>query len=256
VNGETRVADVREGSDWLAATEGGDGSRSSAVELDAAFQAKLAAAWLDDARMEHASIASFARFALELLAAGAPAELLERAQRAALDEVEHARICFALASRFARRAIGPAPLDVRGTVPAATLGEAAVRAVHEGCVGETIAALMAAEQLAVARDAGARRALERIARDEATHAELAWRFVQWALGRGDSSVRDQVKRAFAEALATPAAMAQNSDDATNLDTWHAFGRLSECEARHVQVAARSEVITPCMRALLRSAGEA
>jgi hypothetical protein len=68
------------------------------------------------ALLEHASVASFARFSLQLMAAGAPASLVEAAHRAALDEIEHARLTFRLASRYEGRALGPGPLPVDGSV--------------------------------------------------------------------------------------------------------------------------------------------
>ena len=55
-------------------------------------------AWTTAARAEHASVASFARFTLQLLHLGAPADLVADAQQAALDEVRHARLCFGVAS--------------------------------------------------------------------------------------------------------------------------------------------------------------
>ena len=54
-------------------------------------------AWTADALLEHASVASFSRLSLALLAVGAPADLVALAHRAALDEIRHARLCFALA---------------------------------------------------------------------------------------------------------------------------------------------------------------
>ena len=50
--------------------------------------------------MAGAEIASFARTSLDLLALGAPADLVAETHRAALDEIEHARIAYALASAF------------------------------------------------------------------------------------------------------------------------------------------------------------
>lgn len=47
--------------------------------------------WSLAAQQEHASIASFSKFSLELMAVGAPAALLVRAHEAALDEINHAR---------------------------------------------------------------------------------------------------------------------------------------------------------------------
>lgn len=54
-------------------------------------------AWTTAARAEHASVASFARFTLQLLHLGAPADLVADAQQAGLDEVRHARLCFGVA---------------------------------------------------------------------------------------------------------------------------------------------------------------
>ncbi|HVY46553.1 MAG TPA: hypothetical protein VHB21_11770, partial [Minicystis sp.] len=92
-------------------------------------RAALAAAWARDGAMEHASIASFGRFALELLALGAPAELVEDAHRAAIDEARHARLCFALASGYAGERVGPGAFPFGGAVDVATDLAALARAV-------------------------------------------------------------------------------------------------------------------------------
>jgi len=57
-------------------------------------------------QLEHASIAAFARFSLQLLSLGAPAGLIDDCTRALGDETAHARLCFQLASAYAGRAIG------------------------------------------------------------------------------------------------------------------------------------------------------
>jgi hypothetical protein len=66
--------------------------------------------------MEHASVAAFARFVLELLSAGAPLELVEGAGDAMRDELRHTQICFGLASAYAGAPIGPGPLDTTGAL--------------------------------------------------------------------------------------------------------------------------------------------
>src|SRR6185369_11435722 len=100
--------------------------------------------WTRDGLFEHASVASFGRFALELLAAGAPAALVEDAHRAALDEVRHARLCFDLASAYAGEAIAPGAFPFEGRVEVTSdLASIASRAAREGCIGETIAAAVA-----------------------------------------------------------------------------------------------------------------
>jgi hypothetical protein len=171
----------------------------------------LAERWLRDALAEHASIASFARASLELMALGAPASLVEATHRAALDETRHAQLCFALASAYAGRELGPGAFDFGGTVTIATdLATLAARAVIEGCVGETLAAIEAAEKLALETDPTVQRVLAEIAEDEARHAELAWSTVAWALRTGGTEVRAAVQAAFDDA--TSRTIAPGLDD--------------------------------------------
>ncbi|MGH7330298.1 MAG: ferritin-like domain-containing protein, partial [Polyangiaceae bacterium] len=163
-------------------------------------RAALANEWARDAAAEHASIAAFSRFSLQLLALGAPADLVEAAHEAALDEARHAREAYALASAFAGQPIGPAPLDVNGAlahVADVTLEGLAIETFEEGCVGETLAAMDAHEKHAKYTDFAVHDVLARIAADEERHAELAWRTVAWAVRAGG----DDVKRAIAESLA-------------------------------------------------------
>jgi hypothetical protein len=190
VGGEARIAPAVERADWAATYD------PQLAGLSTAERSALADKWLNDARFEHASIASFARFCLDLLAFGAPPELVERAQRAMGDEIAHARACFALASAYAGRALGPGRLELRGVEPSCSLAEAAAAAVREGCVNETVAALTAQRQAERTADPVVRAVLERIASDEAGHAELAFRFVAWALQTGDAAVHYAVRSAF------------------------------------------------------------
>ncbi|MEO6598422.1 MAG: hypothetical protein ABIQ16_01020, partial [Polyangiaceae bacterium] len=86
-----RLADVAERRDWLELETLPDLSGLSALD-----RAELAAHWARLGQMEHASIAAFARFSLQLLSLGAPAELVEACNRALVDETAHTRLCFAL----------------------------------------------------------------------------------------------------------------------------------------------------------------
>jgi hypothetical protein len=73
-------------------------------------------------------------------------------------------------------------------------------AIVEGCIGETVAAVEAAEASARAADPVVRSVLAKIAEDEGRHAELAWRFVRWALAQ-QPGLAGVVELAFAEAIA-------------------------------------------------------
>ncbi len=177
-------------------------ARPSVDALAPEVRAALARAWLSDALLEHASVASFGRFALELMAVGAPADLVEAAHQAALDEVRHARLCFTLAASYAGTDLGPSAFPFDGRVEVRRdLAAIAAAVVREGCVGETLAATQAAAQLAHATDPAVRAVLAVIADDEARHAELAWRAVAWMIRVGGDRVRVAVRAAFHESSA-------------------------------------------------------
>src|ERR1700687_764789 len=147
----------------------------------------LAAGWMDDARAELASVPAFLRLAAEIQAVGAPADLRRDAFAAVDDEQRHAAATLALASRWSGGALALAPLVAppRFDRPsAAALTELALEAWHDGCLGEGTAALVARQGLSRVRDAEATRALAHMAPDEARHAELSWRIVEWALRAG------------------------------------------------------------------------
>ncbi len=219
-----------------------------AEPIDATTRSALARAWTEDALTEHASVASFARFTLELLAVGAPAELLSDAQRGAGDEIEHARLCFALGSRFGGSCRGPGPLDLAGVRPRQSLREIVLANVAEGCVAESIGAALALEQLDGCTDEATRRALERIARDEADHAALAWRFVAWAL-RVAPELGADVRRSAEAELALWTAC---TDDGRDVDpaAWRRYGRLQGSEASEAVRQAARAVVLPCLDALV------
>jgi hypothetical protein len=160
--------------------------------------------WARAAQYEHASVASFAQFSLQLLALGAPPDLIERSHRAALDEIRHAELAFTLAKAYGHGGIGPGPLPL-ATSDLAVTPEAVLRAtLRDGCVAETRAALQARRDLAEARSDLERDALAQIADDEERHAELAFATVAWLVATFGTEVRtalaDELDRLPADAL--------------------------------------------------------
>jgi hypothetical protein len=244
VGDAARSAGAAERADWYAAA-----LRSLAAPVPAALEPALAAElcrqWSQLGLMEHASVASFARFALELLAAGAPPELLDETSRAMQDEIRHAQLCFALARRYGKSEVGPGCLDVDDAIPPFDFEQIVLRAVREGCIGETVSAFEAAEAAEGCRDPVARTALEGIARDEARHAALAWRFVAWALPRAPRALAERVHEIFVaeRALAgnaSPVAVALDAREAA----LRAFGIVCDGERTALRARAFVEIITP------------
>jgi hypothetical protein len=254
ITGEARRANPISNEDWIGRRVVGEYALMNPPST-AALRERVGQGWLEQALMEHASVAAFARFTLELLSLGAPAELVRLASEAMQDEILHAEDCFALARRSLERPLGPGPLALDGAFAQSDLESIVLRAVAEGCIGETVAAMEAAEALAHCEDAAARPVLERIAADETRHAELAWRFVAWALERGPLSLRGAVQRGFADARA--AAMADASSPAPEEQALARHGLLGATTRRALHRRVLSEVIDPCAVALLlRASGPA
>lgn len=249
VDGGPRTAGVATRSDWLAPVD------RAAVDLDDVTRLALAYAWTRSALDEHASIASFARFTMELLAVGAPAEIVALAQRALGDEIRHAELCFGLASRYAGSPVGPGSLAIAGGGGGDArhgLAEIAAATVREGCVGETIAAFVASAARAEAEDASVQSALSVIARDESAHAALAFRFVAWALAQGGADVRDAVENAVAASMATPPTPLLLSDIDGAPAALRAHGQLPAATRAALTAQCMAEVIAPSLRAMLRA----
>ncbi|MGN6110318.1 MAG: ferritin-like domain-containing protein, partial [Kofleriaceae bacterium] len=112
-------------------------------------------------------------------------ELVERTHLAALDEIRHARRCFAIASAYAGTAISAGPITELQKVEASTIDpiRLAIGTLVDGCVAEGVAAEVARIASESAADPVVKDALATIARDEATHAELGWSVLAWCLDR-------------------------------------------------------------------------
>jgi len=177
--------------------------------------------WVRRGTDEFISIASFNRFSLDLLRFGAPANLVEAAQKAAIEEIGHAKLSFAVASRLsADQTVVPEPnLVVPDHLPlSSSVVEMATHAVKEACLGEFMAAVQAQVELqcvvAVHRkhcsessNAGCAsleqmlHVLRTVLTEETTHASLAFETVRWVAAR-DTTSRDAIRAAFQELLET------------------------------------------------------
>ncbi len=174
VDGAIALAPLGEGEGWT--------TRGGRPLLGADRRAAVSRHFRAIAAVEHASVASFARTSLQLLALGAPAALLADVHEAARDEIAHASGALALAADEAPLAPGPYPAAV---APIEATFAALVRdTVIDGCLGETMGALEATAAAERCADETIRAFLLRVADDEARHAELAYRILAWALANG------------------------------------------------------------------------
>ena len=209
--------------------------------------------WTNVARMEHASVASFARFTLDLMTFGAPPELLALAQQAAADEVRHAELGFAVASGLAddgedASRLGPGPMRLHDVALHTDLEAFATALVREGCVGETCGAAEAGEAARGVRDPALRAAMETIAADEQRHAVLAWKTLQWVWPQLPGEARGRVMAAAREeALALSGAPA----GATSTDDLAAAGVLGAAATTRLRADVWRAVVAPTLAAMDR-----
>ncbi len=186
---------LRQGSDWTR------GARPDVSRLDKPTRAALEALWLHDAQKEHASVPAFSRISWMLAAVGAPAELMEGAHQAAMEEIDHTRRCFALAAGYGGRShsVEPMPdlllggLDIKGD----PLVYLAVESLKDGCLLEDFNADVAGECERACQDPATKDVLARIVREERSHAEFSWQMLDWLLARGGEKVR----RAIVDSIA-------------------------------------------------------
>jgi hypothetical protein len=170
--------------------------RPSLIETTHAEAFAAGRDWQRAAQYECASVPAFLQLAVELLAHDAPDDLVAAALAAAEDELVHARISAALASRLLGARVWPVLPEAPARPPLAGrpgLVRLATESWLDGCLAEGMASERARRASEQAVDRGARTAQRVIAGDEARHAALGWKILQWTLQAGSDDARDAVR---------------------------------------------------------------
>lgn len=233
-----RTAPTQDHPAWCSAAP------DESCELSQAPRA-IALAWQRRGLAEHASVAAFARFSLQLLQLGAPPELLTEAAVAMADETRHAQQCFGIA-RAMGVAAGPGPLDTAGALdqgldPKAILTDLLI----EGCLGETLAAAEAAEEARLCDHSQLRDVLTQISQDEGRHAALSWRAARWLLS-AHPELRDHARAV----LSTPFPPAADRAPGVTAVRSHRFGILSPAARDRLAQDVTRRVLAPATAALV------
>ena len=247
INEQARLAGVVRSDAW-GTERHAIALRGLSRDLSEAERMILAEHWSLLGRMEHASIAAFARFVMQILSQGAPAWLVRDAQRAMADETAHAEGCFAIASAYHGQPLGPGSLsmqDALGALDAVSIARAVIR---EGCVGESCAALEAEVAHERATAPPVRKLLARIVRDERAHAELSWAYLVWAMESGLISP-EAVHHEFQLAMREAAADVTQPVELPIALSEHGF--LTVTERERARLRALDLIVRPGVNALLR-----
>jgi hypothetical protein len=188
---------------------------------------------------------------MQLMAIGAPADLVAGATRAQADEIRHARVCMGIASALNGDEIGLGALPIEGALQSAgDIRAILIDTIWEACVNETISAAQCQAAGEVASDPMISEALAAIAEDEQRHAALAWSTVRWILDT-HPELKSLAKQSFDEAMSQP--WTGNINQAGDLNAW---GVLSSAAEAAIAKRVMRKVVKPCVDALLNEAEEA
>jgi hypothetical protein len=232
VNNTQIHADLQLGSDWTS------GDQPKADNLNLPTRRALEALWLHDAQKEHASVPAFSRISWLLVSAGAGADLISWSHMAALEEIRHTQLCFALAQGYGARShtVRPLPQMMQGDFDRGqnALLILAKESLSDGCQLEDFNADVAAACALVCQEPTTKAVLELIATQERGHALLSWRVLEWCLSVNPEAIA-KLMRASVKTLpsmARPAAVGSNLISLVELADQNALcahGRLPDSE---------------------------
>merc|ERR1712228_494190 len=134
---------------------------------------------------EYSSIATFAKFSLQLMSIGAPLWFIKLSNDASLDEIRHSEISLDIANMY----LGQDECVIFDVFPQHVVdidgnwNEIAKETAIGGCIGETLSALnMIMNEY-----------LQKMAMDEIRHSALAWVTVKWMIDNSPNNVVMDVK---------------------------------------------------------------
>lgn len=199
------LAPIAQSQNWIDPQNLTSSRRSLLDTMLTAPQKRVVAdVWRQNGRAEHASIASFSRLSVDLLAVGAPMQLITHAHQDALDEVRHTETCFRIAALIDGEMHSPAAFPEvhhaksRSTVHAKALQELAIEGLIDGALYEGVAADLLAKLAHEAATPFLQETLHGIAADERRHAEHGWEILQWCIQTGGLDVVQAVQHAWAQ----------------------------------------------------------
>ncbi len=237
--GKTLLPPVAPGSRWLTAEVATPGVPEGETRR------ALAEQWRENGRTEHASVAAFAQLTLELVALGAPPDLVAAAQRDALDEIRHAELCFSLARAIDGNEASPGafPAAARAARPsrmrAVALAELAVSSLVDGAMNEGVSARIVARLGKRCEDPAIRAVLREIAADEGRHAAHGWDVVRFCLAEGGAPVAHALAGAV---RALPRSLTSTLAPASRGGAWQRWGIPGEALEAEELAKTRADVV--------------
>lgn len=172
--------------------------QTHAPSLDPEVRAELARIWGERIPTEYRSITGFSTFSFDLIAAGAPVDLVAVCHRVCIDELRHTELAVRMVEVYGGRR-PELPRDISNLPADSTLtavAQACRSAILLSCLGETFACT----ELAMLRD----RAVDPVVQgvltvflsDEIVHARIGWAYLAHAMKTADARTKHMVAEAI------------------------------------------------------------
>ena len=160
--------------------------------------------WLGRMVNEHQSAAVFSQLIVQLMEAGASLDIKTTVLRMSMDELRHGGLCAGIVEALGGVAqkeieLRPRPLPEHpGTSP---LERVLRNALFIGCLSETVAVALTAEERVQTSEPLVRRVIDQIASDESLHARFGWTMVKDIAPELDAAARARTDRWLRTAFA-------------------------------------------------------
>jgi hypothetical protein len=213
-------------------------------QLDGQTREAVARIWLLRASSELTAAGVFGNLAAMARHRATACEVSDLLTRAAEDEVRHAELCRAVASRYLREPAAH-PDAATGDLPVFGVASPALNTtlniVLNSCINETVAAELLRECREEARGRVARRALRLLLRDEIDHARIGWAHL------ASAEVTPQERREVGRALPVLIRIAReawNRGSPTTSDAATGHGWVSDARVAAIFEDVLREVLLP------------
>ena len=159
------------------------------IDDDINIEYKTIEKWLEIGLAEYSSIATFARFSLELMSHGAPLWLVELSNKAQLDEIKHTKIVFEIANKLLehinntnKSCIVPDKFpNHEMNINNDDWNKMVMDVIIGGCFGETVSALTMMKRHKIDNIKIIDKYLYEISLDEINHSSFAWIVIRWII---------------------------------------------------------------------------
>jgi hypothetical protein len=226
--------------------------QSTVNELSLAERTRLAETWSRRSAAEYLAVSTFAVLAIDLVAAGAPADVLSLCMRAGIDEVRHAELCLRMIEIYGGKRVMPPPgmSSLPDDPERPKLHQALANTMLVSCVSETYATTVLTATRDLTTDPVAHAVLTSIYSDEVMHARLGWSYLRYGLERGGQGAIDAAAAMVPIALRGVANVVERERPVGEVtEAVRGHGLMTPAEERVIYSSCVREVLVPGFEAL-------